>query len=1179
MITNSATSLSALTFIADPETSDSNNNLIISSNILKAMDGAGVATAYWTGEGHDNGDITNPDNWKCYSARGVLMENAVPTEATIVFIQINGVDMQVPAGATLSCRMIKIADCSLGMDCDWSGLTVVPTLSGTLDLAGSNLKIMNLLSSGADGAKVVNTSETDISELQFTIDTDAIGQMDSKLFGNNIKVVKDGEGRLTDSLLNLGDSGVVTFIQNDSTMAIGNAGDSRIGGYTTGSNGHATYQLSGGSLTVNNNLQVGGYATGEFYQSGGTVELPNNWLSIGRFGGSKGSYTITGGIASTLGGGVIVGEDGTGEMTVSGSGVVSSKSELRIAANAKSKGDARIDSGSIKALNNFQIGRHSTGTLTQSGGEVSCNVYLSIGRYADGIGLYSMTGGTYTSPNNFGVIGEEGQGTFDVSGTGVAEIPKGVSIGHTVTGRGLLSVRNGGKLVTTYIRQGPGRAALSFDGGTIEVPGSGQTIVDFFRGADDVSVGAGGLTFDVGDNYVYATGSHFGSRKMDGPITKTGTGTLAFDTLPAAETLSVKEGTLVLTANPKPTLVHRWSFNGTLADSVGNKTASSIGTGTAFNGDDTAIVLSGNGNGAGSVNLGSNILPTDVVTIEIWATKTGNANWSRIFDYGPNNQNYLQMSWVQNTDPAKDIVEVCNGGVKTQFNNTMAEYVANTPYHISMTLRSNLNGSTSIRWARRNVSTGNIEKWGSAVVENWTLANLSVPVFYLGHSQYSGDGDAKAIYDEVRIWHGVLSDEELTANALLGPDTLQDDELGNTLPAEASETLQANNYLLHRWSFNGTAEDEIGGQTATYNGNVTYNGDKAVYLAGGGRGASWIDLGAGAIPTDGTPFTFEAWTTVRTHNTWARIFSLGNQNGGGDGSGTGGMATGIFYGFRKWNHNATAFSLYPTNVGVSEETIDGLLAVNTEYHFVFVVNPNGNGGSTISVYIYNARTGEKFASFIKEYPNWDPSLITANNCWLGHSQWNDMDACAEFNEVRIWNAALSEAQIRANTAHGPDVVLPITEASTLATQADLGCLDVTDGAMVNLSGNTFDQAAVSGTGEIMNGTLNITSAIMPGSDGTVGTLTLNANTKISGTVKLDVGDLINVNGSLDLTNAKIEVTDIENLAGGYVFATVTSGIVGTPDTSSLQPRGYDVCVSRDGKKAMIVTRGTLFMIR
>ena len=50
---------------------------------------------------------------------------------------------------------------------------------------------------------------------------------------------------------------------------------------------------------------------------------------------------------------------------------------------------------------------------------------------------------------------------------------------------------------------------------------------------------------------------------------------------------------------------------------------------------------------------------------------------------------------------------------------------------------------------------------------------------------------------------------------MVGPDTLQDDELGNTLPAEASETLQANNYLLHRWSFNGTAKDEIGGQTAT----------------------------------------------------------------------------------------------------------------------------------------------------------------------------------------------------------------------------------------------------------------------------------------------------------------------------------------------------------------------------
>ena len=1177
MITNSASSLSALTFIVDPETSDSVNNLIISANILKARDGAGVATAYWTGDGHDGGNIANPLNWKCYSARGILMEDAVPTEATIIFIQCEGVDMQVPPDATLVCQLIKIGDGSLAADCDWRGLPVVPTLSGTFDLAGKNLQILGLVS-GNDGAKVVNTSETDESEVRFTIVSGETAQMTSRIFGDKVKVIKDGYGTLTDTYLNFADSGLVTFCQNEGDVTIGNAGDSRIGGYFGGSQGHGIYRMSDGKLTVNFNLQVGAYATGEFIQSGGTVEIPFGWLSIGRFGGATGTYTLTGGTLSAVTHGLAIGEDGAGELNIGGSGIVSSRDEIRIAQNAGSVGSVKVEeNGSLLAQGNFQIGTRSTGTFTQSGGTVSCNAWLAIGRYTEGIGLYTLTGGTYTSVNNAGVIGEDGDGTFDVSGTGVADLSHGISMGHTATGRGLLKVHDGGKVITSYIRQGPGRAALSFDGGTIAVPGTQAVVSEFFRGVDDVTLGPGGLTFDTGDNYVYASGVRFGSRKMEGPITKTGTGTLSLDILPSAETLSVQEGTLQILNSPKPELVHRWSFNGDYADSVGGKLASVIGTAVAFDGEGKAVVLSGNGNSTGSLNLGSSIVPTDAATIEIWTTRTGNANWSRIFDYGPNDQNYIMMGWVWGTDAAQDIVEVCNAGTKTQFRNTMAEYVAGTPYHISMTVRDNGDGSASVRWARRNVSTGYIEKWGSGVVNGWTLARLSIPVFYLGHSQYGPDSDAQAIYDEVRIWHGVLSDDELTANALLGPDSLPGDEMGNVLPADASEALQANNYLLHRWSFNGTATDEMGGPDAVLNGAVTYNGTKAVSLAGGGRGASWIDLGADAVPSDDTPFTFEVWTTVRTHNTWARLFSFGSPVSG-NGSDASGMATGIFYGFRKWNYNDTAFSLYPANVGVSEETIGGLLAVNVEYHFVFVVNPDGNGGSTVGVYIYDARTGAQFARFVREYPNWTPSLMDPMCCWLGHSQWNDPDACAEYNEVRIWNAALSEAQIRANTAYGPDMVPSLTAASTLATRADLGCLDVAEGATIDLCGNTVSQGAVSGSGEIVNGTLDITSVIMPGGDGTVGTLTLPANTKVSGTIKLDVGDLINVKGQLDLTESKIEVTDIDNLTFGYVFASAEGGIVGVPDTSSLKPHGRDVRISYDKTQAKIIPTGIVIFI-
>ncbi len=48
--------------------------------------------------------------------------------------------------------------------------------------------------------------------------------------------------------------------------------------------------------------------------------------------------------------------------------------------------------------------------------------------------------------------------------------------------------------------------------------------------------------------------------------------------------------------------------------------------------------------------------------------------------------------------------------------------------------------------------------------------------------------------------------------------------------------------------------------------------------------------------------------------------------------------------------------------------------------------------------------------------------IVQNNFWIGHSHWGDWDAMADYNELRVWSAALSERQLRINNAMGPDVV-------------------------------------------------------------------------------------------------------------------------------------------------------------
>ena len=76
---------------------------------------------------------------------------------------------------------------------------------------------------------------------------------------------------------------------------------------------------------------------------------------------------------------------------------------------------------------------------------------------------------------------------------------------------------------------------------------------------------------------------------------------------------------------------------------------------------------------------------------------------------------------------------------------------------------------------RRNAATGALEKSGSALIAGWSLADLPSPQFFLGHSQYHPvNYDANAEYDEVRIWHGVVSDADLDASAALGPDVKLD---------------------------------------------------------------------------------------------------------------------------------------------------------------------------------------------------------------------------------------------------------------------------------------------------------------------------------------------------------------------------------------------------------------------
>ena len=225
-------------------------------------------------------------------------------------------------------------------------------------------------------------------------------------------------------------------------------------------------------------------------------------------------------------------------------------------------------------------------------------------------------------------------------------------------------------------------------------------------------------------------------------------------------------------------LTHRWSFNGDWADSAGGADAVKRGTYVSLYGNRVHLGGSYHGNvhGTGYVDLGTNRLDTTAATIEIWARHDGVKSWSRIFDYGADDSHYFTLTWTYGTDPDKDRAGMKNPG-ELAVDDTMAPYEIGEDYYIAVTFTRS-GDATVVNWQRRDARTGELQKSGSMNMPDG-IQKIVDPVLYLGHSQYTTDRDAQAAYDEVRIWSGVLSDDQLAASAAAGPDA--------TIAADAGE--------------------------------------------------------------------------------------------------------------------------------------------------------------------------------------------------------------------------------------------------------------------------------------------------------------------------------------------------------------------------------------------------------
>ena len=285
-------------------------------------------------------------------------------------------------------------------------------------------------------------------------------------------------------------------------------------------------------------------------------------------------------------------------------------------------------------------------------------------------------------------------------------------------------------------------------------------------------------------------------------------------------------------------LAHRWSFNsGSLADSVGNADAQTIQSnsdGVTLGGvdpvfDGNAVRLGSDNDASGkatSLNLGTGLIAGNDMTIELWATRLKLATNMRMFDWG--NQG------LANATPSQYICVPWNNDVIIWTRNksnspTMSSCFANNVrYHVILTVKANGDGSSAVHFIRRNLDDPSDVKSCDYSLSGWTLSNVTSGHLYLGHSQWWSERtiDSNATYDEVRLYSGLVGDEQLTANAFMDPNITAvsngtDSATGFTIPANATFTFPDGAFANNAYIVTGTVTLEAGAKIVFDTANMS----------------------------------------------------------------------------------------------------------------------------------------------------------------------------------------------------------------------------------------------------------------------------------------------------------------------------------------------------------------------
>jgi uncharacterized repeat protein (TIGR03806 family) len=517
----------------------------------------------------------------------------------------------------------------------------------------------------------------------------------------------------------------------------------------------------------------------------------------------------------------------------------------------------------------------------------------------------------------------------------------------------------------------------------------------------------------------------------------------------------------------------------TFTDSIGARVATLRGNGASLTGGAVALPGTTTGNQSASGISAYIDLPNGIVTqtasvsFEAWASPTSSKTWQRLFDFGRCATTHgdgavtgeiidsaaapgafvaydnLSLTFNNADNINSQQLEGQYDGNPAQYTFTTAATVAGTKYHYVFVVEDTATGCQA-RWYR----DGALQNTANFAFHLNTMEDVNN---WIGRSMYAGDSNSNMSLDELRIYRRVITPEEILASYAAGPDP----SMGPPEPPVPAPIPS------RHWTFDssvGSAPsgtqflDTAVGEIATVRGiGATVNGTELVLPSATTNGnqtaaaiSAYLDLPNGIISSRPS-LTMEAWLTPLSSKNWQRIFDFGNSSltsGAGAQPGEiidGASAPGGFVAsdnlFLSLNNTGTLGShrlegkLDGASTVTTNTDFSSVTSAGTQYHFVMTVQDGAGTSGSTGCLVKWYRNGTLAGSI--DLPYRLPDLSDVNN-WIGRSMWaNDSNANFELNDLRIYDRAITMAEVNSSLTAGPDATFesPVAVADSATIQA------------------------------------------------------------------------------------------------------------------------------------------------